>query len=115
MANVICHVEYDVTDLDRAQKFYGAIFDWTFRSFGDDMVVFGVGDQHLGGFMKVASVANGDSPSLWIQVESIEETLSKAAKLGAPIVKEKSEVPNVGWSAQFRDPDGNAVGIVQFS
>ncbi len=113
--NTICHVEWDVTDLKRAQGFYGAVFDWTFRSFGDDMVVFGCGERHLGGLMKVERVETGGSPSVWIQVGSIEETLSKASAAGGRTTKEKGEVPGVGWSAVFNDPDGNRVGIVQFA
>lgn len=113
--NTICHVEWDVTDLDRAQKFYAAVFDWTFRAFGDDMVVFGVGDQHLGGLMKVDAVRAGSSPSVWIEVEDVDRFLDKAKAAGGSVLKSKSPVPNVGWSGQFQDPDGNAVGIVQFA
>lgn len=112
--NTICHVEFDVTDLQRSQAFFGAIFDWTFRSFGEEMVVFGVGEQHLGGLMKVEQVVPGNSPSIWVEVVDIESTLAKAEKAGGKIVKTKSEVPNVGWSGQFSDLDGNSVGIVQF-
>ena len=113
--NTICHVEWDVTDLQRAQEFYGAVFDWTFRSFGEEMVVFGCGDKHLGGFMKVDRVAAGASPSVWIEVESIEGSMSKAVAAGGRELKGKGDVPGVGWSAVFGDPDGNRVGIVQFS
>ncbi|MBS1716014.1 MAG: VOC family protein [Armatimonadetes bacterium] len=113
--NTVCHIEWDVTDLERAQTFFGAVFEWTFRSFGGDMVVFGSGDKHLGGFMKVDSVHAGFSPSVWIEVGSIEATLAKVASVGGSVVKGKGDVPGVGWSAVFTDPDGNRVGIVQFS
>ncbi|MBS1721681.1 MAG: VOC family protein [Armatimonadetes bacterium] len=112
--NTICHVEWDVTDLARAQEFYGALFDWTFRQFGDDMVVFGTGEQHLGGFMKVDAVKAGSSPSIWIEVEDLEAQLAKAQGIGARVIKGKSAVPNVGWSGQVSDPDGNSIGMVQF-
>lgn len=113
--NTICHIEWDVTDLDRAKAFYGAVFDWTFRSFGDDMVVFGCGDKHLGGLMKVDTVHVGASPSVWIEVGSIESSLAQATAAGGHVLKEKGDVPGVGWSAVFSDPDGNRVGIVQFA
>ena len=35
--------------------------------------------------------------------------------LGGTVVSPKSDVPNVGWSACIADPDGNLVGMVQYS
>ena len=112
--NTFCHIEFQCTDTKRAQAFYEGMFDWTFRSFGDDMVVFGIGDQHLGGLQRADKVQTGGSPSVWIEVDSIEDYLAKAKKLGGKVASEKSPVPNVGWSAMFSDLDGNHVGIVQF-
>lgn len=113
--NTFCHVEFQSTDLERSQRFYSGLFDWTFRSFGDEMVVFGSGDTHLGGLTKAESVQPGASPSVWIEVDSIESYLAKARGLGGKVVSEKSPVPNVGWSAQVSDPDGNHVGLVEFT
>ena len=114
MANTVCHVELDTTDLARAQAFYSQIFDWTFRQFTDNMLAIGSGDAHLGGLMLVSQVEPGKSPSIWIQVDDIDETLAKVQGLGGSVVTEKGPVPHVGWSAQFSDLDGNSVGIVQF-
>ena len=41
--NNVCHIEFYVTDLDKAQAFYGGLFGWDFRSFFDGMIVFGIG------------------------------------------------------------------------
>jgi len=112
--NTFCHIEFHSTDLKRSQTFYEGMFDWTFRSFGDDMVVFGIGDQHLGGLQKHDSFTPGDSPSVWIEADNLESYMAKAEKLGGKIARPKSEVPNVGWSAVVTDPDGNHVGLVQF-
>lgn len=113
--NGFCHVEFQSTDLPRSQRFYETMFEWTFRSFGDDMVVFGQGDQHLGGLVKVDAVEAGNSPSVWIEVDSIERYLGKAPTAGGRVCSGKSPVPNVGWSATIQDPDGNTVGLVEFS
>lgn len=113
--NTFCHIEFQVTDLGRAQKFYGDLFEWKFRAFGDEMVVFGAGDDHLGGLTKVDTVASGLSPSVWIEADNIEKYLSAAVAAGGAVHSQKSEVPHVGWSAVILDPDGNHVGLVQFS
>lgn len=114
-ANTVCHIEWEVTDFARAQTFYEGLFGWRFQEFGDEMVVFGLGDQHIGGLIKVNAVGVGRSPSVWIEVESIEAACAKAESVGGGVSKGKSEVPHVGWSATLTDPDGNYVGIVQFA
>lgn len=113
--NTFCHVEFQSTDLERSQRFYEGMFEWTFRSFGDEMVVFGQGDRHLGGLVKAEKVEAGASPSVWIEVDNIEQYLARAPTMGGRATGEKSPVPNVGWSAVLQDPDGNSVGLVEFS
>lgn len=114
--NTVCHIEIQTRDLAAAQAFYAQVFPgWSFRSFGEEMVVFGVGDSHVGGFMKADSVKPGNSPSVWIQVEEIEPVLARATAAGGSVASEKYPVPGVGWSAQFTDPEGTPIGIVQFN
>jgi predicted enzyme related to lactoylglutathione lyase len=79
------------------------------------MVVFGSGDQHIGGFVKAEWVNAGESPSVWFEVESIEAMLEKAVSAGGKVIEGKSDVPSVGWSATVGDLDGNRVGLVQFA
>jgi uncharacterized protein len=113
--NTLCHVEYFVTDLDRAQRFYEGIFGWEFREYmGGTMRVFGIGETHIGGLMRRDTVAPGESPSLWFQVASLDESCARATAHGGRVVGERSEVPGVGWSIQVSDPDGNLVGLVQY-
>lgn len=114
-ANNVCHIEWEVTDFARSRVFFEGLFGWNFQEFGDEMVVFGLGEQHIGGLIKVDSVGIGRSPSIWIEVDSIEAACTKAKAVGGQVSKGKSEVPHVGWSATLTDPDGNFVGIVQFA
>jgi predicted enzyme related to lactoylglutathione lyase len=112
--NQVCHIEWTVTDLARAQSFYAAMFDWKFQEFGGDMVVFGTGTEHIGGLTKADAVPAGQSPSVWIETEDVEAHLSRAVKLGGSCGSEKSPLPGVGWSGVAKDPDGNHIGLVQF-
>jgi predicted enzyme related to lactoylglutathione lyase len=112
--NQVCHIEWNVTDLSRAQQFYEAMFDWKFQSFGGDMVVFGTGTEHIGGLTKVDSVSIGRSPSVWIETEDLDAHLARAVELGGACASPKEQVPNVGWSGVATDPDGNPIGLVQF-
>ena len=112
--NSICHIEFESTDLSRSQAFFEAMFEWKFQSFGDSMVIFGLGDTHLGGLSKVETVRCGGSPSVWIEVDDLEAQMAKAPTVGGGVQSSKQPVPGVGWSAQINDPDGNFVGLVQF-
>lgn len=113
--NTICHVEIQSSNLEASQAFYSALFGWRFSSFIPNMVVFGVGDQHIGGLMLVDKVEPGQSPSLWFRVKSLDAALVKAEELGAALLQERNEVPSVGWSAQIADPDGTPVGLVMYT
>lgn len=113
--NTVCHVEFDSTDLGRSQRFYEGLFGWKFRQFSDSMVVFGTDEGHVGGLEKVDTVAPGKTPSVWFQVADIETELGKVPGLGGSVLRGKTDLPHVGWSAQVADPDGNPVGLVQFA
>lgn len=112
--NTVCHIEFDSTDLKRSRAFYQGLFEWTFKEFGPEMVVFGVGDSHIGGLQKSNNVSASQSPSVWIEVDELEGYLAKAPALGGSVLRDKHEIPSVGWSAVLADPDGNHVGLVQF-
>lgn len=111
----LCHVEIQVSDLARAQQFYGAVFDWDFDAFMEDMVVFGQGESHIGGLMRVDQVDAGHSPSLWFKVENLDATLVAATQAGGTIESPRSPVPGVGFSASILDPDGTPIGIVEYA
>lgn len=113
--NTVCHIEFQTTDLDRAEAFYKAVFEWEFRAFVPTMRVFGTGESHVGGLMLVDRVEPGRSPSVWLRVASLDETLAKVEACGGRRLGERQEVPGTGWSADFEDPEGNYVGIVEFS
>ena len=40
MPNQLLHFAIHVDDLDRARKFYGAVFDWKFQGFGGPITDF---------------------------------------------------------------------------
>ncbi len=112
--HTICHIEFEVSDLERAQAFYSSVFEWKFRSFGDEMVVFGVGEDHIGGLIKREAPRLSPCSVVWFDVEDISSTLAAAVSSGGKSDGVKQPVPHVGWSGTFSDPDGNPVGIVQF-
>jgi len=114
MAYKVCHVEWEVTDLEQAKAFYGTLFEWEFKPFGDSMLAFGTGTEHIGGLMKATDSVRGNSPSVWLDCPDIDSLLKKVGPAGGTVASEKSPLPSVGFTALIRDPDGNHIGLVEF-
>jgi uncharacterized protein len=110
MANPFVHLELSTTDLPKAKAFYGKLFDWDMEDMpmGPDMTytLLKVGEGTGGGMMK--QMIPG-APSAWlayVQVDDLEAATKKAKSLGATIMMEMQEVPNMGWFTIFVDPTG---------
>ncbi len=102
--------------MDRAQAFYQGLFDWNFQDFmGGEMRIFGTGETHIGGLMLVKEVNPGRSPSLWFKVASLQAAMEKVIALGGEEASPATPVPGVGFSCQAKDPDGNYVGLVEYT
>ena len=113
MDKSIYHVEIMTTDLDKAKKFYSELFGWKISAWkgSPDYMLFETGKQPGGGFQKVDKVNPGDGILLYIKVDNIKAHLDKARNLGGKIIKENTEIPNIGWYGIFSDLDGNIIGV----
>jgi len=109
----ICHIEWNCTDLARAQKFFGGLFEWKFEKWGEDYLMFKPPQGPGGGLMRCDKFKPGESPSIYVHVDEIEPYLGKAKELGGGVAVPKSEIPGIGWFALLTDPDGNIVGLFQ--
>lgn len=122
MSGRIVHFELPYEDRDRASAFYTELFGWDIQTFpGMDysMVTTGPsGDQgptepgFINGGMG-ANEGNLTGPRVVIDVEDIDATLREVEARGGQTVAAKSPVAQMGWSAYFRDTEGNVVGLWQ--
>jgi predicted enzyme related to lactoylglutathione lyase len=110
MANPFVHLELNTTDLPAAKAFYGKLFDWKLNDMpmgpGMEYTLIQVGEGTGGGMMKQMMPG---APSAWLPyvlVDDLEAATKKAKSLGATILKEMQEVPNMGWFTIFIDPTG---------
>jgi predicted enzyme related to lactoylglutathione lyase len=95
MNHAICHIEIPTTDIKKATKFYQELFGWKIEMWPDSgYASFDTGKEPGGGIMKVDKVSPpmGMGLTFYVLVDSIEDTLSKAEKLGGKLVKEKTAV-----------------------
>jgi predicted enzyme related to lactoylglutathione lyase len=108
--------ELGTTDVDGAQRFYEDVFGWTTKEMGEEYGgyrIFHRGDAQIGGLM-----ANQDPsiPAAWtpyVAVDDPDKTCSKAKELGAGVIVEPMDVPNVGRFAILKDPQGAVFGIIR--
>ena len=116
MTHNICHVEIPTTDFDKAKTFYSNLFGWKITAMPNmDYLAFETGATPGGGFNKVDKVASAGEQGvlIYVSVDDIQGSLAKIMELGGNVVKEKTEIPNLGWYALFVDPEGNLLGIFQ--
>jgi hypothetical protein len=116
--NPICWFEIPVTDLDRACRFYGEVFGFSFERSeidGNRMALF-PGDPAFAG--AAGALACGDSyepghagPRIYFGTDALDETLAKAIKAGGKPLYPRTTVPGLGWVAEFEDSEGNAIAL----
>jgi len=115
MAETICHFELMSNDPAKSRAFYSQIFNWKFKDepqMGGYTMIDTGGEPGGGLFAKPAEVPK-PSMNIYIQVQSIEETLGKVRRAGGKIISEKTQIPNIGYWAMFLDPDEICVGIFE--
>ena len=122
MTNAISWFEIPTTDIDRAQKFYEAIFGMTMipmdmpnikmRMFPLDDMMTQVGGAlcDSGGFHKASAT---DGPLIYLNANpDVQGVLDKVEAAGGTIMMPKTEIsPEYGFMALFMDTEGNRIGL----
>ncbi len=103
--HAIDYIEFSVTDMTEAQRFYGAAFGWTFNDYGPAYSGIVSGDREMGGLAVVDAVTTG-GPLVVLYSNDLQSTLAKVIEAGGRISKETFDFPG-GQRFQFQDPSGN--------
>jgi len=110
--HAIVHVELSAEDLQAAGGFYAGLFGWKIEHMPDgSYTTFEAPSGPGGGFNKVGEQVRPGDILFYVSTGDIEATLAKAESLGGKIVRPKTEIPNIGWYALFKDPTGNVIGL----
>ncbi|WP_110180921.1 VOC family protein [Nocardioides solisilvae] len=122
MSGRVVHFEVPYDDHDRATAFYREIFGWDVSRWDDfeyDMVSTGPqGEQgptepgYIGGGM-FRRDGELNAPVVTMGVDDIDATLAQVEAAGGSTVSGKEPVGEMGWSAYFRDCEGNLMGLWQ--
>ena len=117
MPNPFVHVELSTTDLGKAKSFYSQLFSWQLQDMpmggGASYTLIGVGEGTGGGMMTHPMPG---APSMWLAyvlVDDIHASTEKAKSLGANILRDVTEVTDMGWFSILVDPTGAMLGLWQ--
>ncbi len=113
--NPIVHWELIGPDGDALKSFYTSIFDWQLAApEGFDGYYMTDGDAvGLGGAVGQGNEEMPAYGAIYVQVESIEESLGKVEANGGTTLVPRTEIPDMVIYALFKDPAGNVVGLVE--
>ena len=108
----VVHWEVQARDPAAQQRFFGDLFGWNVdannpQNYG---MVTPAGPGSIGGGIGITM----DAPraTFYVQVPSIVDTLDRAATMGAQTVMPRTDIGMIVM-AQFRDPEGNIIGLVE--
>jgi len=123
MPDPVVHFEIPADNVERAQGFYSQSFGWKVNAIpGMGYTLFHTTKTDEKGMIATPGNINGgmlkrQSPIerllITVQVQDIEASLKAIQKNGGKVLRGKSEVPGVGWTAYVQDTEGNPLGLIQ--
>jgi uncharacterized protein len=110
------HIEIPADDPDRARRFYGELFGWTFAPEtpgfeGYHVFTTPAGEAGTGGAIGKRGEMAPEKLRAYVNVDSIDDTIAKVAGLGGSVIDQKAEVPGMGWFAVLADTEGNEIAL----
>jgi predicted enzyme related to lactoylglutathione lyase len=107
--HAINYIEFTITDMAEAQRFYTAAFGWRFNDYGPDYAgIQGAGGE-VGGFRVDTEVAKG-GPLVILYSKNLDLTVTRVREAGGQIVVEPFDFPG-GRRFHFQDPSGNELAV----
>lgn len=122
MSGRVVHFEIPFDDGDRARAFYRDVFGWQLMEMPEmsyTLVTTGPVDEQgstepgyiNGGMLRRESPNEG--PIVVIEVDDIDASLAKVEEQGGRTLLGKQQVGEMGWTAYFKDVEGNSMGLWQ--
>jgi len=119
----VVHFEIPADNIERARKFYHEIFGWKINAYpGMEYTIFHTGPTDKEGMSQEKGFINGGmmrregelkNPIITIDVPDIEKAFDKIVSQGGKIIRKKMDVGDMGYSAYFKDSEGNIMGLWQ--
>jgi uncharacterized protein len=110
----VVHWELLARDQDKQQAFYSDLFGWKVNA--NNPMEYGMvppaGEGSIGGGFSTVGAGQAPYVTIYVGVPSIIETLAKVTALGGTPTMQRTDLGMV-IMAQFRDLEGNLIGLVE--
>lgn len=113
----IVHIEIPTADQAKSARFYQSLFGWkTTRDEKMNYTMWEPSEGPGGGFSPLGEQQGGGQVKpgdilIHVDSEDIEADLKRVVELGGKVVRQKSEIPGIGWWGVFKDPTGNQIAL----
>lgn len=107
--HAIDYVEFSVTDMAVAKRFYETAFGWKFNDYGPDYAGICKEGGEAGGFRASERVQTG-GPLVILYSRDLENSLERVLAAGGVVTAEIFSFPG-GRRFQFLDPSGNELAV----
>ena len=113
MPNPVVHFEVLGKDGKQSQEFYANLFGWHIDT--NNPMNYGMVDTHAEGGINGGVATSDGTPrvTFYVQVDDINAYLEKVETMGGKTVMPRMVIPDMVTLAQFADPDGNIIGMVE--
>jgi len=118
MPDPVVHFEIISSEAPNLQRFYGSVFGWRIavdNPFGYGMVDTRTTGRGINGGIGTPLPGGRGHFTVYVQVPNIDAALSRVITEGGRIALPKTTVPNGQTMAQFFDPAGHLVGLIEGS
>jgi hypothetical protein len=122
MTGRVVHFEIPFEDQERASSFYSDVFGWQINALPQMRYVLATTGPSNQGPPSEPGFINGgllereqpvSSPVIVVDVDDIDDALAKVEQLGGTTLSERQAVGEMGFSAYFKDTEGNVMGLWQ--
>ncbi len=124
MKGKVIHFEIPADNLTRAQNFYKNTFGWQINAMPEmNYTMVGTTESDENGMPKAPGAINGgmtkrqapvSAPVITIGVDDIDAALKTVEQNGGKTLVKKTDIgQNMGFTAYFKDSEGNIVGLYQ--
>jgi len=110
----VVHFELSVGNDEKAVEFYRSLFGWELKFYEGHGWGISAGEKGIGGDIQTNTSTFPPHCSVYVEVENITESLTKAESLGGTAIFGPTDLGSgYGFIGMFKDPDGILMGLYQ--
>lgn len=112
MPGRIIQIEIPADDTGKGREFWGSLFGWEFQSYPGpfEYHMARIDDQSAAAITNMEPGKRGTRA--YFDVDDINAAAARVRELGG-VANDPGPVPNMGWFAVCKDPQGNEFGLWQ--